>query len=77
LKEVPEMIVTATEFKTNLGQYLEMVGKEDIVITRNGKRIAKLIGANQDKTEIVRSLRGILPAGTTDQEAKEGRLDKQ
>ena len=27
------MIVTATEFKTNLGKYLEMAMKQDIFIT--------------------------------------------
>lgn len=36
------MIVTATEFKTNFGKYLDMVTKEDIFITRNGKTIAKV-----------------------------------
>lgn len=36
-KEVPFMIVTATEFKTNFGKYLEMSTKEDIFITRNKK----------------------------------------
>lgn len=71
------MIVTATEFKTNLGRYLDLVVNEDIVITRNGKRIAKLIDANQDKTDIVRSLRGIIPANMTLEEAKAGRLARQ
>lgn len=71
------MIITATEFKSNFGRYLEMVEKEDIIITRNGKRIAKLIDANQDKTDIVRSLRGILPSDSTMEEAREGRLEKQ
>jgi prevent-host-death family protein len=33
------MIITATELKANLGHYLELVAKEDIVITPNGKRI--------------------------------------
>ena len=27
------MIVTATEFKTNFGKYLELIAKEDIFIT--------------------------------------------
>ena len=31
------MIVTATEFKTNFGKYLELIAKEDVFITRNGK----------------------------------------
>jgi prevent-host-death family protein len=70
------MIVTSTEFKSNLGRYLEMVSKEDIIITRNGNRIAKLIDANHDKTDILQSLIGILPPTVTVAEAKEGRLKK-
>lgn len=38
--------VTATEFKTNLGHYLEMVLTEDIWITKNGKTVAKLVNPN-------------------------------
>ena len=68
------VIVTATEFKTNLGQYLDMVDREDIVITRNGKRIAKLIDASRDKSDILEALTGILPSDVTLDEAKEGRL---
>lgn len=37
------MIVNATEFKTRAGKYLEIVVKEEIIITRNGKEVAKLI----------------------------------
>lgn len=32
------MIVTATEFKSNLGKYLEMAASQDIFITENGKK---------------------------------------
>lgn len=56
------MIVTATDFKSNLGRYLELVESEDIVITRNGKRIARLTDAAKDRTDILRSLIGIVPA---------------
>ncbi|MBR1741279.1 MAG: type II toxin-antitoxin system Phd/YefM family antitoxin [Lachnospiraceae bacterium] len=38
--------VTATEFKTNLGHYLELVLTEDIWITKNGKTVAKLVNPN-------------------------------
>jgi prevent-host-death family protein len=71
------MVITATELKSNLSHYLELVEREDIVITRNGKRIARLIDANQNKIDIVRALRGILPADVTAEEAREGRLAKQ
>ena len=36
------MTITATEFKKNLGKYLELASKEDILITKNGKTIAVL-----------------------------------
>ena len=36
------MVVTATEFKANFGKYLELITKEDVFITRNGKRLLKL-----------------------------------
>lgn len=38
------MIITATEFKTNFGKYLELVSlsQEDIFITKNGKTVAKV-----------------------------------
>lgn len=70
------MIVTATEFKSNLGRYLEIVNKENITITRNGRRIAKLIDASHDKTDVLQSLIGILPSSVTAEEAREGRLVK-
>jgi prevent-host-death family protein len=38
------MEITATQFKTNLGKYLEEAGREEIVITKNGKTIARLLG---------------------------------
>ena len=31
------MIVTATEFKSNLGKYLDMVATQDVYITKNGR----------------------------------------
>ena len=70
------MIITATEFKANMGHYLDLVGQEDIVITRNGKRLAKLTDASKDKTDILRALTGIVPSNVSLNEAKEDRLRK-
>jgi len=38
------MEITATELKLNLKKYLDASGEEDIVISKNGKAIARLIG---------------------------------
>ena len=49
--------ITATEFKMNLGRYLEQVLTEDIWITKNGKTVAKLTNPN---VSAVDSIAGIL-----------------
>lgn len=51
------MVVTATEFKLNMGKYLELVQTEDITITRNGKKVGILVNPG---VNVVRSLRGIM-----------------
>ena len=43
------MEITATELKLNLGKYLEAANDEVIVITKNGKTIANLIGTRSYK----------------------------
>ena len=51
------MVITATEFKTNFGKYLELVAEEDVFITRNGKIVAKIVNP---QVSAVDSLRGLL-----------------
>lgn len=36
------MIVNSTEFQNNFGKYLMLVAKEDVIITRNGREVARL-----------------------------------
>lgn len=75
-KEESFMIVTATEFKTNFGKYLDMLSKEDIFITRNGKIIAKVINP---QVSAVDSLRGMLKNAPSDidlDSLREERLSK-
>ena len=70
------MIVTSTEFKTNFGKYLELIAKEDVFITRNGKIIAKVVNP---QISAVDSLRGILkdvPADLDLDSIREERLSK-
>jgi prevent-host-death family protein len=35
------MLITATEFKKDFGKYLTLAAEKEIIITKNGKRIAK------------------------------------
>ena len=69
------MFVTATDFKSNIGKYLALVAEQDIFITKNGKSVAKLTSAKQNKVDIAKSLFGILPNdGATLERSKEERL---
>lgn len=54
------MLITATELKENIGKYLALVENEDIVITKNGKQIAKLTGIKKDGTLLTDSLIGVI-----------------
>ena len=79
MKEAHIVIVTATEFKTNLGKYLEMAMKQDIFITKNGKNIARLTSPTVNKLAVLDSLVGIVPAASVmDEKAiREERLARQ
>ncbi|MCM1496784.1 MAG: type II toxin-antitoxin system Phd/YefM family antitoxin [Bacteroides sp.] len=57
------MIVTATEFKTNFGKYLDLLTQEDIFITRNGKTVAKVVNP---QISAVDSIKGILKNAPAD-----------
>lgn len=52
-------IITATEFKKNLGNYLSSTNNEDILITKNGKVIKKLTSPN-NKLDILNEIAGSL-----------------
>ena len=79
MKEARIMIVTATEFKTNLGKYLEMAAKQDIFITKNGKSIARLTSPTVNKLAVLDSLVGIVSEDSAmDEETiRKERLDRQ
>ena len=70
------MIVTATEFKTNFGQYLDMLTKEDIFITRNGKTIAKVINPQVSAVDSLRGMLKNVPSDIDLDSLREERLSK-
>ena len=73
------MIVTATEFKTNLGKYLDMAASQDIFITKNGKSIARLTSPAVNKLALLDDLVGIVPQEKAMDEntIREERLSRQ
>lgn len=70
------MVVTATEFKVNLGKYLDLVGKEDIFITRNGKTIAKVVNPQASAVDSLRGILSGMPREIDKHSLREERLTK-
>ena len=70
------MSITATEFKSNLGKYLQLAMVEDILITQYGKVVARLTKPFESRIEVAESLFGILPQVSTFEEAREERLSE-
>lgn len=70
------MLITATEFKTNIGKYLTLVNDEEIIITKNGKGIAKPTSLKQDKVEIMKSFFSSLSNDISLEQSREERLKK-
>ena len=54
------MIISATEFKVNFGKYLDLAKQHEILITKNGKAIAKISSATAGKYSALDGLVGIL-----------------
>lgn len=66
--------ITVTEFRHHLGKWLNLSKTEEIYITKNGKVIAKLSNANQERIDIANKLFGILPDTMTLEESQEERF---
>lgn len=45
------MIVSTTDIQNNFGKYLKLSQSEELIITKNGKRVAKLIGYTEDEVQ--------------------------
>lgn len=54
------MIVNATQFKNNVGRFLRLAQKEEVIITRNGKSVIKLVSIDKNETPITDSLVGAI-----------------
>lgn len=67
------MIVTTSELKQNLKQYLQSSEKEDVLISRNGKIIAKIVNPYSKQLDILHSLRGSLKTTMDEKQIREER----
>jgi prevent-host-death family protein len=71
------MIVNSTEVQNNFGRYLEIASHQEVVITKNGIPVARLLGMKDAISFLSERLVGVLPPDVDEDEAKSERLLKQ
>ncbi len=66
---------TATELQNNFGRYLNIViGGKEVVITKNGKEVGRLVPKGAAVSYLTDSLTGVLKGRTELDEARDERL---
>jgi prevent-host-death family protein len=71
------MIVNSTEVQNNFGKYLELASSQEIVITKNGQAVARLLGANETESFLCDRLVGIIPSDVDEGVLKDKRMRRQ
>jgi prevent-host-death family protein len=71
------MIVSSTEMQNNFGKFLEIASGQEVVITKNGLPVARLLGMKDAVSFLSDRLVGIVPHDVDEDEAKLERLAKQ
>lgn len=68
---------TATEVQNNFGKYLQYaIESGEVVIMRNGKRVARLISEDAAIEYLTDSLRGVLKHVPLDDDGRSARTEK-
>ncbi|GHV12284.1 hypothetical protein FACS1894219_04900 [Clostridia bacterium] len=71
------MVAKSTDVQNNFGKYLELASGQEIVITKKGVPVARLIGINEAISFLSDSLVGIIPKDIDENEARNARLARQ
>jgi prevent-host-death family protein len=71
------MLVNSTDVQNNFGKYLDMSSNQEIVITRNGLPIARLVGVNTTISFLSDRLVGLVPPDVNEKEIRSERLERQ
>jgi len=68
--------VTSTEIQNNFGKYLELAKTQEVVITKNGSAVARLVGIKLKEKSLSERLRGIIPSYDDVTKAKAERISR-
>ena len=71
------MIVESTDIQNNFGKYLEIASGQEVIITKNGSPVARLLGMKDTISFLADRLVGIVPCDINEDEDKSERLSRQ
>ena len=71
------MLVNSTEIQNNFGKYLDLAAGQEIVITKNGLPVARLIGMKETVSFLTDRLVGLIPPDVDEAAVKHERLKRQ
>jgi prevent-host-death family protein len=71
------MIVNSTDMQNNFGKYLELAASEEIVITKKGLPVARLLGMEETVSFLSDRLVGLVSRDVDEKAAKKERLIRQ
>ena len=65
------MIVASTDVEINFEKYLDLASGQEIVITKNGIPVARLLGMKRTSSFLADRLVGLIPPSVDENETKE------
>jgi prevent-host-death family protein len=71
------VIINSSEFQNNVGKYIDLANDREVVILRNGRPVARLVGMNKTVSFLTDKLIGILPEDFDPAAARAVRLARQ
>ena len=71
------MIVNSTEIQNNFGRYLDLADNEEVVITKNGSPVARLVGMKKTISFLSDRLVGLIPKDINEAAEKSERLGRK
>jgi prevent-host-death family protein len=71
------MIVSSTEIQNDFRKYVDLASEQEIVITRDGLPVARLLGMGKSISLLSERLVGLIPRDVNEDLAKTERLARQ
>jgi prevent-host-death family protein len=71
------VLINSSEFQNNVGKYINLANDHEVVILRNGRPVARLLGMENTVSFLTDKLLGVLPEDFDPEAARAERLARQ